>query len=137
MRSAIRYGGYVVNEDPETMIEDCVSTLKQNISLIIFPQGTRSGLQDALKFQRGAAHIALQAEVNITSVIILCDPPHLQKGERWYNIPQVRPHYRIIVGDEICPAQCVDSTMPSLASRQLTRFLERYFVEQQRIYSQS
>jgi 1-acyl-sn-glycerol-3-phosphate acyltransferase len=130
MNSAIKHGGYVVNCDPEVLVVDCVSVLQQQMPLIIFPQGPRTPLSTQIKFQRGAARIAIQAQVNIIPVYIECNPPHLMKGQQWYNVPLTRPHYRITVGDAIIPEQHIDSTMPSLASRQLTRFLERYFVKQ-------
>ncbi|MEE9426315.1 MAG: lysophospholipid acyltransferase family protein [Methylococcales bacterium] len=130
MSSAIKHGGYVVNSDPDLLVDDCATVLRQQMSLIIFPQGTRTPLSRLFKFQRGSARIALQAQVNITPVYIECHPSHLMKGQQWYNIPLTRPHYRIIVGDAIIPEQHIDSVIPSLASRQLTRFLERYFVKQ-------
>jgi len=130
MSSAIKHGGYVVNSDPELLVDDCAAVIKQHMSLIIFPQGTRTPLSRLFKFQRGSARIAIQAQVNIIPVYIECYPSHLMKGQQWYNIPLTRPHYRIIVGDAIIPEQHIDSALPSLASRQLTRFLERYFVKQ-------
>jgi len=130
MSSAIKHSGYVVNNGSEQLISDCVSVLDQEMSLIIFPQGTRTPLSCRFKFQRGAARIALQARAGVIPVFIECKPPHLMKGQRWYNVPATRPHYRIIVGDIIDPEQHVDTSTPSLASRQLTRYLETYFVKQ-------
>ena len=130
MSSAIKHGGYVVNSDLELLVDDCTAVLQQQMSLIIFPQGTRTPLCRQFKFQRGSARIAIQAQVDIIPVYIECHPAHLMKGQKWYNIPLIRPHYRIIVGDAIIPEQHIDSALPSLASRQLTRFLERYFVKQ-------
>jgi 1-acyl-sn-glycerol-3-phosphate acyltransferase len=130
MNNAIKHGGYVVNSDPELLVVDCVSVLQQQMSLIIFPQGTRTPLSRQVKFQRGFARIAIQAQANIIPVYIECDPPHLMKGQQWYNVPITRPHYRITAGDAIVPEQHIDVTTPSLASRQLTRFLEDYFVKQ-------
>lgn len=136
MNNAIKHGGYVVNSDPELLVVDCVSVLQQQMSLIIFPQGTRTPLSRQIKFQRGAARIAIQAQARIVPVYIECHPPHLMKGQRWYNVPLTRPHYRITVGEAIIPEQHIDSTLPSLASRQLTRFLEHYFVKQYDIAKQ-
>ena len=136
MSSAIKCGGYVVNSDPELLVNDCVSALQQQMSLIIFPQGTRTPLCGQIKFQRGFARIAIQAKVNIIPVYIECHPPHLMKGQQWYNVPLTRPHYRITVGNAIIPEQHISSFVPSLASRQLTRFLERFFVKQYDIAKQ-
>jgi 1-acyl-sn-glycerol-3-phosphate acyltransferase len=130
MNSAIKRGGYVVNSDPELLVADCVSVLQQQMSLIIFPQGTRTPLSQQIKFQRGSARIALQAHAKIIPVYIECQPPHLMKGQKWYNIPLTKPHYRITVGHAIIPEQHIDSPVLSLASRQLTRFLECYFAKQ-------
>ncbi|MEE9344097.1 MAG: lysophospholipid acyltransferase family protein [Methylococcales bacterium] len=130
MNSAIKCGGYVVNSDPEFLVADCVSVLQQQMSLIIFPQGTRTPLSQKIKFQRGSARIALQAHAKIIPVYIECQPPHLMKGQKWYNVPLNKPHYRITVGNAIIPEQHIDSPVLSLASRQLTRFLECYFAKQ-------
>ncbi len=130
MISAIKHGGYVVNNNPELLVDDCVSVLDQQMSLIIFPQGTRTPLSNKFKFHRGSARIALQAKADIIPVFIECDPPHLMKGQRWYNVPKIRPHYTITVGERIKPEDAVESPLPSLASRQLTRFLESYFAKQ-------
>ncbi len=129
MSRAIKHGGYVVNRDPDALILDCELVLKRQMSLIVFPQGTRTPLTSKIKFQRGSARIALQVQTRIIPVYIECTPPHLMKGQQWYNVPRSRPHYRIFVGDIINPAEHVDSLLPSLASRQLTRYLENYFAK--------
>ncbi|MCH9698428.1 MAG: 1-acyl-sn-glycerol-3-phosphate acyltransferase [Gammaproteobacteria bacterium] len=137
MRSAIKHCGYVINDHADLLVNDCTEVLDQSMTLIIFPQGTRSPLNEVFKFQRGMARIALHTDADIIPVFIECDPPHLRKGEPWYCVPVRPPHYRLIVGDKINPKEHVDSDLPSIASRQLTRFLENHFVEQYHFARQS
>lgn len=136
MHSAIKHCGYVVNDHPDLLVDDCHSVLDQSMTLIVFPQGTRTPLSEHFKFQRGTARIALQSGVDIIPVYIECKPPHLRKGESWYCVPVRRPHYKFKVGDKINPRDHVDSDLPSIACRQLTRFLENHFAEQYRFARQ-
>lgn len=137
MRSAIKHCGYVINDHADLLVDDCTDVLNQSMTLIIFPQGTRTPLNEVFKFQRGTARIAIHSGADIIPVFIECDPPHLRKGDRWWCVPVKRPHYRFMVGDKINPKAHVDSDLPSIASRQLTRFLENHFVEQYRFARQS
>lgn len=136
MRSAIKHCGYVINDHADSLVNDCASVLDKSMTLIIFPQGTRTQLNDVFKFQRGMARIALHKGADIIPVFIECVPPHLRKGDSWFSVPSKRPHYRFMVGDKINPKAHVDSELPSIASRQLTRFLENHFAEQYRFARQ-
>jgi 1-acyl-sn-glycerol-3-phosphate acyltransferase len=126
----MRGAGYLRNDlDPEQMIEACRQSLSDGECLIIFPEGTRTTPGQPLKFQRGFANIATILETPIQLVTITCDPPTLVKGEKWWTVPQRRPHFRLHVGDCIDPKDWARDEIRSLATRRLVRFLENYYTE--------
>jgi 1-acyl-sn-glycerol-3-phosphate acyltransferase len=130
MRIPIRAMGYIYAEDAELLLKRCQTELHEGGVLIIFPEGTRTTPGKPVKFQRGAAAIALQADVTILPVTLSCLPTTLTKHEKWYQIPQNKFTLRLIAGDDIKPIQMPIGTNRSLAARQLTRQLEAYFIEQ-------
>jgi 1-acyl-sn-glycerol-3-phosphate acyltransferase len=59
------------NEDSKTeMLENSYNCLKRGISIMIFPEGTRSLNNEIGFFKRGAFQLAIQANVSILPVII-------------------------------------------------------------------
>lgn len=104
MGPVVRSAGYIRNDyEPEALIEKCRETLEAGYNLIIFPEGTRSTPGKPLHFQRGFAHIATLAGVNVQPVTISCEPITLVKGEPFYRIPDARPTFRIELAEEIDP----------------------------------
>jgi 1-acyl-sn-glycerol-3-phosphate acyltransferase len=80
--------------------------------------------------QRGAAHIALAAQVDILPVKIFCTEPMLTKGYPWHRAPLRRPHFRIVVGTPIPPSDYInDGEVGAVAARRLTRFFQDYFAD--------
>ncbi len=130
MRIPIKAMGYIYADEPEAMVEHCEHELREGGSLIVFPEGTRTTPGEPIKFQRGAAAIALQAGAKILPVTIGCSPTTLTKQEKWYQIPQKRFTLSLHVGEdiELTPISA-DASRP-LATRQITRQLENYFIEQ-------
>jgi 1-acyl-sn-glycerol-3-phosphate acyltransferase len=71
----LRMAGYITvnrgNEDSKTeMLEKSYLNLKRGISIMIFPEGTRSVDREIGFFKRGAFQLAIQAGVSILPVII-------------------------------------------------------------------
>lgn len=128
MRIPIRAMGYIYAENPETLMVRCEAELREGGSLIVFPEGTRTKPGNPIKFQRGAAAIALQADAKILPITLRCSPTTLTKQEKWYQIPEKRFTLSLDVGDDIKLTSV--STSRSLATRQVTRQLENYFIEQ-------
>ena len=130
MRIPIRAMGYIYAEDPEVLIDRCAAELREGGSLIIFPEGTRTTPGKPIKFQRGAAAVALQAEAPILPITLACSPTTLTKQEKWHQIPEKQFTLSMDVGDDtrFTPI-CADAGRP-LVARQLTRQLETYFKEQ-------
>lgn len=130
MRIPIRAMGYIYAEDPELLMARCEAELREGGSLIIFPEGTRTTPGKPIKFQRGAAAIALQAGAKILPITLRCWPTTLTKQEKWYQIPEKRFTLSLNVGDHIELTSAHVNGNRSLASRQITRRLEAYFLEQ-------
>jgi len=127
----VRAAGYIRNDAPETLVDDCVAALDSGEPLIIFPEGTRSVPGQALRMSRGAAHIALRSGRDILPVVLHCDPPTLTKGMPWYRIPRRAFTFRLEARPPLRVADCVDINEPaSLASRKLTAYLENYFTRE-------
>jgi 1-acyl-sn-glycerol-3-phosphate acyltransferase len=127
MGPVVRAAGYIGNDgEPEVLIEKCRETLAAGFNLIIFPEGTRSIPGKPIHFQRGFAHIATTAGVNLQPITINCEPITLVKGEPFYTIPHSRPIFRIKVADQIDPRQFLNSTSQSraLSARKLASYVE-------------
>ena len=68
----------------------------------------------------------METDVEIQTVKITCDPPYLGKGERWWQVPERRPNFRIVPGACLAPHGQQAQIRP-LAARALVRRLESYF----------
>jgi 1-acyl-sn-glycerol-3-phosphate acyltransferase len=127
----VRAAGYISNDDPDALIDDCVASLADGTPLIIFPEGTRTVPGQPLRFVRGAAHIALKSRAAIQPVVLQCDPPTLTKGEKWYKIPPRRFCFTISARPPLKVAEFnVDNEPSGIAARRLTEKLECYFTRE-------
>lgn len=129
MRGYIRLTGFIANSDAVGLIEDARVSLAGGSSLVIFPEGTRTEPGQALRFQRGAANVALRTATPITPVTIVCHPLTLTKKDRWYHVPHQKPHISLQVGDDI-PVASYLAQPAAVAARELTRDLQAYFTEE-------
>jgi 1-acyl-sn-glycerol-3-phosphate acyltransferase len=124
----VRAAGHVPNRDPEGVIAAGAEALFQGNSLIVFPEGTRTRLGSPMTFQRGAAHIALRSRAPIVPLIVTCNPPLLEKGAKWYDIPVRTCRYRVCIkAPLVLDLPGIDTLPTHQAARLLTRELERYF----------
>lgn len=125
----VRSAGYLSNSDSDGLVDDCARDLQSGKPLIIFPEGTRTWPGEPLRFQRGAAYIALRSGAPVLPVLIDCQPSTLTRREKWYQIPPRRFHLRIKVLDPV-PVQCwvAHEEAQTIAARRLTRALEEFFV---------
>lgn len=78
---------FLVNDNPEQVLDDTGRLLERGVNLIVFPEGTRTP-PDAVdrKIRRGAAQIALAANAPLEVVHITCAPPVLGKHQPWYDV---------------------------------------------------
>jgi 1-acyl-sn-glycerol-3-phosphate acyltransferase len=137
LRIPIHAMGYIYAHDPEKLLELCSQELRTGCSLIIFPEGTRTIPGKPLKFQRGAAAIALHAKVNLLPVTLSCTPTTLTKQEKWYQIPDKKFTLSLHADNELQTGSTDTDLSRSLATRKITRQLEQYFTRQQVHHGQS
>ncbi|MEB3767072.1 lysophospholipid acyltransferase family protein [Acinetobacter sp. MD2] len=130
-RGPVRGAAYILNEGSEQFIQDCVKRLQEKnaASLIIFPEGTRTEQGQCLnEFQRGAANIALRAQVPIRPILIRCTPSTLTKNEKWYHIPSRAFHLQIDVLDAVQVDHILDDvTVNPKNVRLLNQFFSQLF----------
>lgn len=129
MRGFLALAGYIVNDEGGNLLSEAARSLAAGDVLVVFPEGTRSRLDQPLRFQRGAANVAVRNRVDITPVVIGCSPPTLSKQHKWYHIPKQRFVMSFAVKDDIAVAPFLHCP-PSLGSRQLTARLEQFFTEE-------
>lgn len=127
----VRSAGYILNAGSNQFIHDCVTRLQQNnaASLLIFPEGTRTQKHEQInEFQRGAANIAIRANVPIRPVMIRCTPTTLTKNEKWYHIPSRPFHIEIKVLDAISISDALtDLSVNPKNVRLLNQYLQQFF----------
>jgi len=126
----VRAANYIPNADSEELLLRCAEVLRRGEKLVIFPEATRTVPGQPMKLHRGAAHVALMSGVPIQPVHLSCDPPTLSKAEHWYHIPPRRPYFKMTVGDTLRTGDfLVEGESRSLASRRLTRVLQRILLQ--------
>ena len=89
----LRLSGYVLSPDnltisPVKSLQNAVNRLNNGYKFQIFPEGTRSPVNELLPFHAGAFKIAQSTNVPIQPVLIRNDPPFLPKGTPWYLPPK-------------------------------------------------
>ena len=83
MKSQIIASGYIPNDESMEMLEEIDAVFKSGQSLLIFPEGTRTGWDGQVKMHRGAVSLGLRSASVITPVCIKMTPPNLKKGHPW------------------------------------------------------
>jgi 1-acyl-sn-glycerol-3-phosphate acyltransferase len=130
-RGPVRSAGYQLNLGGVNFVEACVAKLQQShaATLIIFPEGTRTEKHQRLNtFQRGAANIALRANVPIRPVLIRCTPSTLTKNEKWYHVPAQPFQVKLQVLEAIAPQDILSDLMVNPKNvRQLNAWLYDFF----------
>lgn len=136
-RLTVRAAGFVSNDDGgEELLADCVRSVRTGNNLIIFPEGTRTSRTQPMRLQRGAARVAVHGEVDITPVRIRCTPATLAKGEKWYQVPLQRAHFRIDVDAPIAVSPFIAAAPhPAMAARHLNQHLTDYFSKEHELAS--
>lgn len=127
MRRAIERAGYLAAEDGPAIIAAAAERLRAGRTVVVYPEGSRSTAEGLRRFQRGAAHIALEAGCDIVPVVLHVTPRVLMKGQPWLDYPRENPVWRVEVGDPIHLPTPVADEGRALAARRLTGVLEEYF----------
>lgn len=122
--ATVRSAGYIRNDSPDILMEQCISRLKEGRNLILFPEGTRSEPSKKLAFKRGAATIAMRADAKVVPVKITCNPSTLTKGEKWYQVPATRPLFSLTILEPITASSYKEQASgEKTASQKLTQDL--------------
>ncbi|MES2605825.1 MAG: lysophospholipid acyltransferase family protein [Pseudomonadota bacterium] len=129
MRSFILQAGYIANDQSNSLIEEAGASLESGSNLVIFPEGTRTTPGEDLRFQRGAANIAIRCGTDITPVIINCSPPTLSKDRKWHDIP-ARPVVLSFWVKEDIPISAFLEGPATLGARRLNEHLEQFFTRE-------
>lgn len=130
-RGPVEMAGFLRNSDGPGLVEDAIASVRAGSNLVIFPEGTRSIPAAEMKLQRGASNIAVRGSIDITPVVIRSSLPFLTKGTPWWRVPARRVHMLVEVRDDIRVAGFhAAAPNPSLAARNLTRYLKDYFSEE-------
>ncbi len=127
MRGPIRVAGYVANEEAEAVINAANEAVEKGHALIIFPEGTRTTPDKPVLMKRGVANVAVRCGLDITPVVIECNPTTLTKQDRWYQVPARQVHFRLEIRDPIDVSPYMNEVAPSKGARMLTRHLNNYF----------
>ncbi len=119
IRGVVRAVGYISNDNPAQLLEQCTQRLQAGNALLVFPEGTRSRPGQPLHFQRGAAQIAVRSRAPVLPVFIQYRGSGLGKGDKWYKIPRPGPvELRVWAGD-VQPGGD-DGREPAVAARHLS-----------------
>ncbi len=124
----MRSADYISNADPELLLARCVESLQRGNTLILFPEGTRTGPGDPLDFKAGAATIAVRADCDILPVLIDVSPTTLTKSDPWYSVPSRQVMMRLSVKPTLrMDAELLKDLGPRMASRSFNQRLEAWF----------
>lgn len=126
MRRAIRLAGYLPAEAGAALVGTAAERLRAGRTVVVYPEGSRSTPEGLRPFQRGAAHIALEAGCDILPVVIEVTPRVLYRGDSWKSFPDESPCWRVEFGEPIPCAARPGESRP-LAARRLTGVLEDHF----------
>jgi 1-acyl-sn-glycerol-3-phosphate acyltransferase len=128
LRRAVAACGYLPDEGGAAVVEEAVRRLREGRSVVVYPEGRRTPPEELGRFQRGAAHIALEAGCDLVPVLIQVRPRILMKRQSWTALPAERAEWRIEVGEPIRPADHLDANESRpLAARRLTAIMQDHF----------
>ncbi len=86
LKNVVKTAYIIASADMDDLFADCQKSLNDGNSLLIFPEGTRTVPNKKSKLSRGAAHLAINAQVDILPINISCSPPGLLKHQKWYDV---------------------------------------------------
>jgi 1-acyl-sn-glycerol-3-phosphate acyltransferase len=128
----VRAAGYIRNDlEPDAFIARCRQILAAGNNLIIFPEGTRSIPGQPPQLRRGFANIALLVPADLQIVRISCDPITLLKGSTWYDVPERRASFRVMIDEVVASADFMRYGSRALGARKLASYLEARFALRQ------
>ncbi len=128
-RWPIMLAGYICNNQGASTMARCRQSLDSGNNVIIFPEGTRTSPGRPVKFQNGAAQIAVRTQQNVTPVLIESTWSNLHKGGKWFLAPEHQLRMTLRVQEEIPiePFLKARPDQPALAARDLNFHLQQFF----------
>lgn len=129
MNSPILACGFLLNDQSVQLVEKAAQILEKQ-SLLIFPEGTRTGWDGKIVFNRGAVAIGLRSAKVITPVVVRVNPPNFKKNQPWYQIPKRKVEYHFCVGEDIDPQTYLNEKPLPIAARLLNQQLQDYFQQE-------
>ncbi len=130
LKTAIQSCGFLPNDESLELVEKAGDVLQSGQSLLIFPEGTRTGWDGKINFNRGAVAIGLRSAKVITPVVIKMNPPNYKKNQPWYRVPKQQVCYDFYVGDDIDPQEWLVKKPLPIAARILNQELQDYFQQE-------
>ncbi len=87
---AMRFGGDIPlrrgeGDSVRAMMHDCERAIAGGISVMMFPEGTRSKSGELLPFKEGAFHLAIRTGAPVLPVAIAGTRRMRPKGSRWFH----------------------------------------------------
>jgi 1-acyl-sn-glycerol-3-phosphate acyltransferase len=77
------------------VMQEALRRLEAGMSVLVFPEGTRSPPGGLHAFRRGAFEIAARAGVPVRPLVLTCNPPALSKGVPFWRQPERMARLRI------------------------------------------
>jgi len=124
----VRAAGFIPSQGSGDLLELGRAALAAGKTLVIFPEGTRTAPGEAIKFHRGAAHMALRTGAPVFPFVMTVTPPLLAKGHRWYQIPVSTCVFRVSCAGSLPPDTAAETY--SLKARDFTHALERHYAKE-------
>jgi 1-acyl-sn-glycerol-3-phosphate acyltransferase len=92
LRRLFRYCGHIDGGDGSmesnvALLEAVQERLRQGISVVIFPEGTRSPVNGLGNMFKGAFAVASTTQTDLLPVVITSNPPALHKEAAWHVLP--------------------------------------------------
>jgi 1-acyl-sn-glycerol-3-phosphate acyltransferase len=109
-----RLARYIGNEPPRRMIAEAIAGLKDGVSVLLFPEGTRSTRFPVNEFHSSVGLVAKHAGVPVQTLLIETDSPYLSKGWPLLKMPPLPVTYRIRLGRRFDPPSDVRVFMAEL-----------------------
>lgn len=87
------------------VVERAAERLESGMSVIIFPEGTRTEDGREMPFHRLAFEIACRAGVPVVPLKIACEPPYLSKSQPLFRLPSQMPVLSVSALPPVHPEQ--------------------------------
>jgi len=122
----VRAAGYIRSDgDAETVLAACIGALAAGENLVIFPEGTRTPDGETARYRRGFASVAIRARADLQPLVIDCRPRMLERGSRWYDVPERRVDYTMRVEPAIPIAEYAAAPSRAIGARRLAAEVAR------------